>query len=113
MSSKECLICYVDSETKRSELANYICKCDYFIHVECYDKWKQTGTARLCIICDVEEIIVNNTHILDPRVYMHRQMQEEYDHRMRMTRCRRFYREVCIWIYIIVFIIVYIIKNYL
>lgn len=55
-SSHDCLICLSYAKKRRSQIDNYYCECDYYIHQSCYDRWRETsGTDRLCIICDVHE----------------------------------------------------------
>lgn len=58
MSKKEdesCLVCFSTSSTKRSDLPNHFCECNYPIHFDCFKKWKNYTGFRLCIICDINE----------------------------------------------------------
>lgn len=56
-NSHDCLICLRYAKKRRSQIDNYGCECDYYIHQSCYDRWKvSSGTDRLCIICDARNI---------------------------------------------------------
>jgi hypothetical protein len=57
LSSQECPICFCKATLVRSKLDNYECTCDYYVHRTCYERWRaETGTDRLCLICDVREV---------------------------------------------------------
>ncbi len=55
LSSQECPICFRKATLVRSQIKNYECTCDYYVHRSCYERWR-TGTDRLCLICDVREV---------------------------------------------------------
>jgi hypothetical protein len=117
MEINECIICYVDCSTRRSDLDNYKCTCVYFIHNDCYVKWKQTGTARLCVICHINEVLPQIAQdreivVLDPHVYAQVQLQREYEQRMRMNRCHRQCRDTCMFMLFFVFLLIHIYKMY-
>ena len=56
LSSQECPICFRKATLVRSQIENYECACDYYLHRSCYERWRGTGTDRLCLICDVREV---------------------------------------------------------
>jgi len=57
LSSQECPICFRKATLVRSQIENYECRCDYYLHRSCYERWiTETGTDRLCLICDVREV---------------------------------------------------------
>jgi len=57
LSSEECPICFRKATLVRSQIENYECACDYYVHRSCYERWREgTGTDRLCLICDVREV---------------------------------------------------------
>ena len=55
----ECLICYTTTSMMRKDIIPYMCECKYHIHKSCYNRWRNTGTLRLCIICQVHLPPVN------------------------------------------------------
>ena len=57
LSSQECPICFRKATLVRSQIENYECACDYYLHRSCYERWRtETGTDRLCLICDAREV---------------------------------------------------------
>ena len=51
----ECLICLHKTPIYRRDIELYMCTCNYPIHRICFEKWRATGTSRLCLICQIEE----------------------------------------------------------
>lgn len=56
MNSDNCLICYSLTKTRRLDIQPYVCDCKYYIHKKCYNRWKMTGTQRVCVICNAIDI---------------------------------------------------------
>ena len=56
----DCLICFRRTPIYRKDIKPYECTCNYPVHRVCFEKWRATGTRRLCIICHIEaaEVIV-------------------------------------------------------
>ena len=108
-NSHDCLICLRYAKKRRSQIDNYGCECDYYIHQSCYDRWRVSSrTDRLCIICDARnippvEIIQYGAEVarLD-----HIEQEEQ-----PQGRCARMCEE-CILIFLaFVFILMHFIRN--
>ena len=54
MGDNLCLVCLQDCLTRRKTLQDYSCNCNYYVHTDCYKKWKDFTGNRLCLICEVE-----------------------------------------------------------
>lgn len=98
--TNNCIICFRSCIIHRKNIQPYDCSCNYYIHKTCYTKWKQTGTLRLCVMCQVmesesdedsdienifDEAFIRNQYIIEREI---RDMQyyEEYQQRWENTR---------------------------
>ena len=120
LSSQECPICFRKATLVRSQIKNYECTCDYYIHRTCYERWKsETGTDRLCLICDVREVrhevMREDEEVVEEPVREQQIIQygaegvvnldEMIDYRYRNQWCRVLFDE-CVFIVVLVLCII-------
>ena len=64
--STECLVCLQPCSTTSQDLFLYNCTCIYYIHAECFRRWREiTQTDRICLICREEiEPVEDNVQLI-------------------------------------------------
>jgi len=50
----DCLICFRKTQIYRKHIKPYDCTCNYPVHRACFEKWRATGTRKLCLFCQLE-----------------------------------------------------------
>ena len=108
-ASDNCIICFNTCVLKRKDIEPYKCTCIYYIHRTCYQKWKLTGTQRLCVLCQVSDIprtyiapledLRRPVNILDRNFiqeqYLIEQQIYEERHRNRRIGCQIYVLKIC------------------
>ena len=80
-----------------------MCSCNYPIHRVCFARWKETGTQRLCLICQVED---GPLPIVE---YVERPLVIE---QMVIVHNRRWFHRCCDSVYMMVMVIAFLIWHF-
>ena len=114
-NSHDCLICLTYAKKRRSQIDNYGCECDYYIHRSCYERWRETSrTDRLCVICDIRERPPIDIIQYNPRAIHLQNIDIQEDNNVRhVGRCREVCEECVLLSLVFVFICLHFIRQFL